>query len=816
MRLLVIGLDQDVLNPGSGSSQRQLKYFEGFEADILVLGTGSREEVRLSSTVRVFRPGGRTFVNAIWGTWRSAWGMLHRNSYDVMTVQDPFLCATIGYFARGRRSVALHIQDHSAAFARPAFGAKEKLLKGLACFLARRADRVRTVSERGRRGLLQIGVSAERIDVIFVATPTEHLLDLTHPTTDQPHILCVSRLSREKGMDLLLSAFAQVIKRRSSARLTIVGEGPERTTLERQARELGIKAAVTFAGQQNDLRSFYQAATLYVQPSRFEGWGRTVIEAAAAGLPIVMTDVGCAGEVIVNGKSGIVVPPENVQALSAAMVGLIDDPTRAKQLAHGARESVQHLPTIAQAISSVRVSLEKTTKTNASKSLWPLFLASFAIRALVFVVILAFVGPKGFELGDTIQYLGLARSLLTGHGFSLDGVPFFYRTIGYPLFLAGGLVVFRSTTIFVFFQMLLASFIPLVMLRVGQQLRLGKRAAWIAAWIAAFEPHLVYYSVTIVTESVYTLIFLIGLVYIFRTMETKRAADSLRAGIAFGLGMLIKPLLQFFPPVLLIFMLPWWPHINWRKVVKHSVIILSTVLITVAPWMYRNYRVFHNWSLSSQGQTVALFYLGTSIVSMRDHLTYQDAEAKVKEQFNQAHRNEMTEAERITAFKQAGMEYLKENPGILARLIAINTFTFWTSSNYNGFLNYYRLIPRIDHSVLPPTHYLAQGRIGDFFGAFWKIFLQPFYAIGILGRLIWLAVTFFFIVGLIAAYRRIPDRRLQLVFLLALCAYMTAVVWVDGLGIESRLRYPLMPIEFLYATYGALMFLKRSHRKSKV
>ncbi|MDP3793884.1 MAG: glycosyltransferase family 39 protein, partial [Candidatus Uhrbacteria bacterium] len=410
----------------------------------------------------------------------------------------------------------------------------------------------------------------------------------------------------------------------------------------------------------------------------------------------------------------------------------------------------------------------------------------------------------------------LAKSLLAGHGFSLDGVPFFFRTIGYPLFLAGGLAVFRSTIGFILFQIFLASFTPLVVLRLGKQLHLGKKAAWIAAWIAALEPHLVYYSVTILTESMYTLIFLIGLIYIFRTMETMRVTDSLRAGIAFGVGMLIKPLLQFFPFILFFFMLPWSRRIHWKMTIKHTVIILATIFIILVPWMYRNDQVFHSWSLSSQGPNAALFYLGTSIVSVRDQLTYQDAEAKVKQEFVQAYGNSMTPTERSAASMQAAIGYIKENPGILARLIAINTFTFWTSSNYNGFLNYYRLIPRIDHSVLPPTHYLAQGRIGDLFGSFWKIFSQPFYAIGVFGRLIWLAITFFFITGLIAAYRRIPDRRLQLVFLLALCAYMTAVVWVDGLGIESRLRYPLMPIEFLYAAYGGLIFFERFRHKKLV
>ncbi|GEM_PF-459096 len=814
MRLLVIGLDTQVLDPASDSAQRQLGYFVGYEVDILILGRGAVRCAALSSSVRVEQPGGRTSWQAWWRTFCTARRLLHRYSYAVVTVQDPYFCASVGYAARLGTGARLHIQDHSAAFTQVVFGIKGMLLHLWSHWIVRHADRIRTVSRRGAAGLMRAGVTMDKIDILPVATDVSKFVAITHQPSESQQILCVARLTREKGVDILLLAMREVLYKYPSVHLTLVGDGPERRRLETLARELKIEQAVEFAGAQSAVAPFLAQANIYVQPSRFEGWGRAIIEAAAAGVPIVMTDVGCAGEVIKNGESGVVVPTENWLALAEAILGLISDPVRAERLTQAALQSVQALPSVEQSVLNVRASLEKTAGAQPSSSAVPLFLAACAARLVPFILILAFVGSKGLELGDSIQYLGLAKALLAGHGFALDGTPFFYRTIGYPLFLAGGLAVFQSTAGFILFQIVLASFVPLAVLRLGRELRLGKRATWIAAWITALEPHLVYYSLTIMTESIYTLLLLIGFIYIFRAMETKRLSDSVRTGVVFGIGMLLKPLLQFFPPVLFLLMLPWWRRINWRQVLIHAAVIMVTIGVVVSPWIYRNYRTFWSFSLSSQGSDVALFYLGTSIVALRDHISYQVAETKVRQDFisDTGLSLAMRGTDQSTVRSRVALSYIKENPSIFVRLLAINTISFWTSSNYNSFLNYYHLIPRIDHSVLPPTHYLAQGRVGDLFSSFWKIFSQPFYLVGVLGRIIWIILTTLFVYGLLAAYRRIPERRFQLLCLVAVCMYFTMTMWVEGLGIEGRLRYPLMPIEFLYAAYGWCLLRKKKER----
>ncbi len=431
-----------------------------------------------------------------------------------------------------------------------------------------------------------------------------------------------------------------------------------------------------------------------------------------------------------------------------------------------------------------------------------LYTVAFAMRFVIFAMILFFVGEKGLELGDSINYLDLAHSIQAGQGFAVNGMPFFFRTIGYPLFLVGGLTLFRSIAGFILFQILFASLLPLIIKKLSKQLGFSEKVALLSAYIVALEPHLVFYSVTVMTESIYTLILFAGCVCVFQVIQHKKYISSLCAGILFGIGMLIKPLLQAFPFVVCVSFIPMWKKIQWKDVVKHSAIILAISFMICMPWMYRNYITFHSFALSNQGSGALLGYLGTSIISVRDQIPYADAEKKVLAEFSNTYGENVAISDRGKLYNIQAIGYLKSYPFIFLKLIAINTVTYWTSSNYNSFLNYYHLVPAIDHSVLPPTHYLAQGRMREFFTSFWKIFLQPFYIVGVIGRLIWTVIFILFLLGIWNAFVLHPAIRFHTLFLIALCVYFTIIVWVDGLGIEARLRYPLMPIEILYAVYG--------------
>lgn len=139
---------------------------------------------------------------------------------------------------------------------------------------------------------------------------------------DAPRYLYVGRLSSEKGLDILLRAFAQVKQKIPSASLIIVGDGAEKDALQALSGHLGLGDSVFFAGSKSgpDLFEEYSRATCFVLPSRSEPWGLVVNEALHYGCPVIVSDrCGCVPDLVIEGKTGFVHSPDDVEDLALKM-----------------------------------------------------------------------------------------------------------------------------------------------------------------------------------------------------------------------------------------------------------------------------------------------------------------------------------------------------------------------------------------------------------------------------------------------------------------------------------------------------------------
>jgi glycosyltransferase involved in cell wall biosynthesis len=154
-------------------------------------------------------------------------------------------------------------------------------------------------------------------------------------------VICVSRLSYEKGTDVLLQAWCLVYRQIPQARLIIVGSGPLQTQLECMARALGIGDSLEFAGLQNDIPAQLHRANLAVLPSRWEGMPVALLEAMACGLPCVATHVSGSEDIIQHGVNGLLVESEDYQGMAHALLTLLHDPLLAQQYGLAARETVE-------------------------------------------------------------------------------------------------------------------------------------------------------------------------------------------------------------------------------------------------------------------------------------------------------------------------------------------------------------------------------------------------------------------------------------------------------------------------------------------
>jgi glycosyltransferase involved in cell wall biosynthesis len=150
----------------------------------------------------------------------------------------------------------------------------------------------------------------------------------------------VARLAAQKGHDTLLDAVPAVLDRHPEARFAIAGDGELREALERRAQELGGEH-VSILGNRSDVADLLASFTVFAYPSRFEGLCLAVIEAQAAGVPVVATPVGGIRETVVDGETGWLVPVDDAAALAERIVHVLDHPDEARRVADEAQRRAQ-------------------------------------------------------------------------------------------------------------------------------------------------------------------------------------------------------------------------------------------------------------------------------------------------------------------------------------------------------------------------------------------------------------------------------------------------------------------------------------------
>ena len=200
----------------------------------------------------------------------------------------------------------------------------------------------------GRWALAPNGVDLERFDPVRLPLQAQarELLGLSSPQRGRsgdaaPLVVCVGRLCRQKGQDVLLRAWSAVPSRIPGARLALVGDGPERAALQEQAAGLPDPDSVVFAGRTDDPRDWYAAADLLVLPSRWEGMALVPLEAMACGCPVLLTEVAGARECLGPGEQ--LLPVDDPHALREALVARLADPVACLAAGARARErTVEH------------------------------------------------------------------------------------------------------------------------------------------------------------------------------------------------------------------------------------------------------------------------------------------------------------------------------------------------------------------------------------------------------------------------------------------------------------------------------------------
>lgn len=200
-----------------------------------------------------------------------------------------------------------------------------------------RADAIRQERLDPERVLvIPNGVDVER----FAAQAAPVRAELGVPA-DAPLVGVVANLIHYKGHLAFLDAWRRIRERRPDAHALLVGEGPMRAAIERRADELGVAGSVHLLGRRSDVPGLLAAMDVVAHPSEEEGSPNAVLEAMAAGRAVVATAVGGTPEAVLDGRTGLLVPPGDPEAMARAVTALLDDPARAGEMGAAARERVR-------------------------------------------------------------------------------------------------------------------------------------------------------------------------------------------------------------------------------------------------------------------------------------------------------------------------------------------------------------------------------------------------------------------------------------------------------------------------------------------
>jgi glycosyltransferase involved in cell wall biosynthesis len=356
----MISLDKGIFREGSRSLERLREYSIIADKIFVVVWTRKKDQpISFNDKLFVFPTNSCCRPTYYFDSLKIVRKILKQNKIDLISSQDPFEAGLAGWFISWFYKITFQLQVHTD-FLSPYFR-KESLLNKirvmLAKFLIPRANCLRVVSERIRRSFLKELVVGEREKVrpriivlpIFVnvkkiqEASVKTDLHKKYPQFDFI-ILMASRLTKEKNIGLAIESMAEITKKYPKTGLIVAGEGPEKENLKSQISNLKINENIKIEEWTNDLISYYKTADLFLLTSNYEGYGMAVVEAMAAGCSVIMTDVGLAGEVLIDKKDGIVVPVGNKEELIESILNLIENPDLRAELIKNASKTLDFWP----------------------------------------------------------------------------------------------------------------------------------------------------------------------------------------------------------------------------------------------------------------------------------------------------------------------------------------------------------------------------------------------------------------------------------------------------------------------------------------
>lgn len=336
--ILVISRDSTAANVDSQHYKR-IAYYDSLHPFIyIVLNVGEPKRIMVGKT-EVILPGGRSLVGAFFKALKEADQQVKQQGCTVVTTQDVLYAGVIGYILKLRYKLRLLVQIHGDYLGNPKWygsnvGTFNRLMNYVGVYILRRADSIRVVSNRIKKDLIKkFSIASEKMVSIPIGTPLDIFseADVSRGMT----MLFAQRLIPEKCPLLFADIAIATMQSFPAASVEIAGDGFLKGEMEKKFTAAGVSDRVVFHGMvdQPTLAKLYQSSYCYIHTADWEGWGMPMIEAMAAGCPVVTTDTGCAGEAVRHNETGLVTVINDTNALIAETARLYQDRTLWQSLA---------------------------------------------------------------------------------------------------------------------------------------------------------------------------------------------------------------------------------------------------------------------------------------------------------------------------------------------------------------------------------------------------------------------------------------------------------------------------------------------------
>lgn len=432
------------------------------------------------------------------------------------------------------------------------------------------------------------------------------------------------------------------------------------------------------------------------------------------------------------------------------------------------------------------------------KKLWILLLVSFVIRVLIYFRFQPWnelVVQKQVLVFDSLGYHNLAFCIKDQLSFCGDA----FRTPGYPFFVAIVYSIFGSQPYTAIFIQIFLNLTSIVLLyKIGKEL-FSEKAGFIAAVLFSLDLHHIIFIYYILTETIYTTVFLAALLFYIKAIKTSNLKFFILTGLIYGISTLIRPISQYYIGGIFLFTLLWYFK-EWKNGVRFSLILMSAYFFAVAPWCLRNYSEYGHFALSNIKGYNLLFWNASYYESKRLQQPIDTVNANFKTELQKmGWRSDANPFDKEKYDGELANKIIKAHFGDYLKTHLVGTVKIHLSVGTQSLTEVLH-IPAKKFSEEEKYNNGVVALVRKFFAekTIYEILLGLFVAV-------FLAIVYFF--AGTGIWRMVKEKQtLLMLFLLGSAGYFALI---SGIISYARYRLPSMPFYILLASAGMVWWLNR-------